>query len=36
LFKSGDEVKPVTPPELPQTGPAEFFLLLILAMVLGF
>lgn len=39
LYKSWDtpEVTPVTPPTtLPQTWPAEFFLLLILAMILGF
>ena len=36
LYKSWDEVKTPTPTTLPQTGPAEFFLLLILAMVLGF
>jgi hypothetical protein len=34
LYKSG--AKAVPPPDLPKTGPAEFFLLLILAMVLGF
>jgi hypothetical protein len=36
LFKSGDKVTPTPPPTLPQTGPAEYFLLLILAMVLWF
>lgn len=39
LFKSGEasaEVIPVTPNKLPQTGPAEYILLLILSMVLGF
>ncbi len=39
LFKSAaaGETPKVTPPKtLPQTGPAEFFLLLILAMILGF
>ncbi len=39
LFKSAApwEAPKVTPPKtLPQTGPAEFFLLLILAMILGF
>lgn len=38
LYKSGDEndVTPTTPETLPQTGPAEFLLLLILAMILGF
>jgi hypothetical protein len=37
LYKSGDVAKTTTPPPtLPQTWPAEYFLLLILAMVLGF
>jgi hypothetical protein len=36
LYKSWDEVKQTPPPTLPQTGPAEYFLLLILAMVLWF
>ncbi|MDD2907844.1 MAG: hypothetical protein PHH98_04330 [Candidatus Gracilibacteria bacterium] len=38
LYKSAAGVAPVvTPPKtLPQTGPAEYFLLLILAMILGF
>lgn len=39
LFKSGEasaEVVPVTPKKLPQTGPAEYILLLILSMILGF
>lgn len=36
LYTSWDEEKKPAPTTLPQTGPAEFFLLLILAMVLGF
>ncbi|NVP17780.1 hypothetical protein HUU51_03615 [Candidatus Gracilibacteria bacterium] len=38
LFKSAAGQSPVveTPKTLPQTGPAEFFLLMILAMILGF
>lgn len=39
LFTSGDaskELVPVTPKKLPQTGPAEYTLLLILSMILGF
>jgi len=38
LFKSSalEAPKVVPPKTLPQTGPAEFFLLLILAMILGF
>lgn len=38
LFKSAAWEAPVveTPRTLPQTGPAEFFLLMILAMILGF
>jgi hypothetical protein len=34
LYKSGNKTTPTPPKTLPQTGPAEFFLLLILAMVL--
>lgn len=36
LYKSGNKTTPTPPKTLPQTGPAEFFLLLILAMVLWF
>ncbi len=38
LYKSWDENEemPETPTDLPQTGPAEFLLLLVLAMILGF
>jgi len=39
LFTSGDaskEVAPIVPKKLPQTGPSEYILLLILSMILGF
>lgn len=38
LYKSGEAVEeaPVEPKKLPDTGPAEFMLLAILAMILGF
>lgn len=36
LYTSWDEKKVTPPTTLPNTGPAEYFLLLILAMVLGF
>ncbi|MDA3779973.1 MAG: hypothetical protein PF487_07125 [Bacteroidales bacterium] len=36
LFKSGTPTELAEPTKLPETGPAEFMLLIIVAMVLGF